>query len=291
MSRVSAHLHFALRAVAVLAVATATAVADDKKEGDKNDGNRPPVKPAELRKERQQALEQVSEEQFGRLDRNADGILRGTEVPEGWQERFDRNGDGAVSRGEFTEINERPAKLRRLHPLRDARARAADTTRTFDRNADGVIQREEYPGRDDVFRRADRSRNGALEAGEVLALCEEQVEDIRKRLRSPARNEFLDLFDADRDRRVDQDEYDGPAAAFRKFDTDGDGTVTYDELYPEQMREMRDAGPKPERLTAIAALDKDDDGRVARSEFPGSDAAWRRLDRNGDGFVTAADSR
>jgi hypothetical protein len=49
--------------------------------------------------------------------------------------------------------------------------------------------------------------------------------------------------------------------------------------------------PKQEDENAIRKLDKDGDGKVARDEFPGSDAAWRRIDLNGDGWVTIADAR
>ncbi|MBU2578196.1 hypothetical protein KKA69_05235, partial [Patescibacteria group bacterium] len=35
----------------------------------------------------------------------------------------------------------------------------------------------------------------------------------------------------------------------------------------------------------IKQLDKDNDGRVSRSEFPGPDNAFNRMDRNDDGFI------
>ena len=38
-----------------------------------------------------------------------------------------------------------------------------------------------------------------------------------------------------------------------------------------------------------ARLDKDGDGRIAASEFPGADADFARLDRDHDGALTAAD--
>ena len=270
--------------LALLAVVSA-AVAGDEAKKEERDAE----KAAQAEKERDAASEKSSTEQFGKLDKNGDGSLRAAELPAGWLDRYDRNGDGAVGRSEFVEINGRPEKLRRLHPMRDARARAADTTRSFDKSKDGVIQREEYPGREDVFRGADRNKDGALQAAEVLALAEDEIEDIRKKMRSPGRYDFLVIFDVDKDNRVGADEYDGPVAVFRKFDADGDGEVTYDELYPERMKAAKDAGPKPEQISVLGALDKDADGKVARTEFPGSDAAWRRLDRNGDGVLTAAD--
>jgi len=264
-------------------VGTASADDDAPKDGDK-------AKVAQKKKE----LEALSKEQFNAADRNHDGVLRGDEIPKGWEQRFDRDGDGDVSRTEFLEVNSRPPKLRRLHPMRDARARAEEMLRFFDRDKNGTVQREEYPGRDDVFRGADRNRNGTLEPTELRALAEEEIDDIRKKMRSPGKYDFLSIFDADKDGQVDGDEYDGPPAAFRKYDTDGDGVVTYYEIYPERMRMAKDEESKrgePEKSTVIQSLDKDEDGKVSREEFPGNDTAWRRLDKNGDGWITAADGR
>ena len=274
------------RSVCALALAGAAALgaarADDAKEGA---GDARPAAPTKAE------LERDATERFSKLDRNNDGMLRASELPEGWADRFDQNGDGSVGRSEFVEVSSRPEKLRRLHPMRDARARAASTLASFDRNKDGLVQREEYPGRDDVFRRTDRNRDGALSPAELLTLCEDEIAEIRKTMRNPDRGDFLPVFDVDRDNRVGPEEYDGPAAPFRRFDTDGDGVVTYDELYPERMMAARDSAPKPEQRTALQELDKDGDGKVARAEFAGSDAAWRRLDTNGDGWITAADGR
>ena len=276
----------ACAATTLLALSALPAAAGDeeKKDEKKDDAV------ARLKKD---DLEKLSSEQFAKFDKTSDGNLRAAEIPAGWLERFDRDGDGIVGRSEFVEINSRPEKLRHLHPMRDARARAANTLASFDKSKDGSIQREEYPGKDDVFRGADRNRSGALETAEILSLAEDEIEDIRKKMRSPGRYEFLVIFDIDKDNQVGADEYDGPAGVFRKFDADGDGAVTYDELYPERMKNAKDApsGPKPEQISAIQALDKDGDGKVARAEFAGSDAAWRRLDLNRDGWVTAADAR
>ena len=73
----------------------------------------------------------------------------------------------------------------------------------------------------------------------------------------------------------------------------GDGVVTYDELYPERMRQRQEAAeaakPKPQDLNVIAAMDTNEDGRVSRKEWKGTPAAWKRLDRNRDGYISVAD--
>jgi len=236
-----------------------------------------------------------AKEQFGKADANGDGWLKGDEIVKGWLERYDLDGDGKISRTEFMEISERPPKLRHPTPMRDAIARARQDIASFDKNKDGIIQKDEYPGDQVKFRAFDKNKDGALSLEEVTAMAEDEIADIRKKMKSPNRYDFLVLFDADHDNNVSLDEYDGPMAEFKKYDKDGDGVVTYDELYPEKMMERmkkyEDMGPKPEDLTILETMDKNKDGHVARDEFKGTDDAWKRLDRNGDGVVTIADAR
>jgi Ca2+-binding EF-hand superfamily protein len=236
-----------------------------------------------------------AKDQFTRADTNGDGYLKGDEIPKGWLERYDMDGDGRISRAEFMEISERPPKLRHLTPMRDPIARARFDMASFDKNKDGLIQKEEYPGDQVKFRAFDKNKDGALSLEEVTAMAEEEIAEIRKKMKNPNRYDFLVLFDSDKDNNVSLDEYDGPMDVFKKFDKDGDGVVTYDELYPEKMAERmkkyEETAPRPEDLTILETMDKNKDGKVERSEFKGTDDAWKRLDRNGDGVITIADAR
>jgi Ca2+-binding EF-hand superfamily protein len=284
--------HVELRAVLVIAGAAATclaarsAFADDADEKERKMADQA-AKAQEVSKEEQAKL---AAEQFARLDKNADGYLRAAELPEGALDRFDRDGDGTISKSEYVEVSSRPAGARRLHRMRDARARAADALRTFDADKNGSVERKEYPGTDGAFRKADRNKDAALSPQELLALAEDELEDIRKTMRNPGRYDFLVCFDLNSDNRVTADEFDGNVVAFRKFDTDKDGTVTYDELFPERMARMEDQPkPKIEDRSAIELFDADKDGKVTREEYKGGDAAWVRLDKNGDGVLTTAD--
>jgi Ca2+-binding EF-hand superfamily protein len=239
-----------------------------------------------------------AQKQFAQADANSDGYLKGDEIVKGWLERYDLDADGKISRTEFVEISTRPPKLRHPTPMRDAVARARQNMAFFDKNKDGLIQKDEYPGGETKFREFDKNRDDVLSLAETTAMAEEEIADIRKKMKSPNRYEFLTLFDADKDNNVSLDEYDGPTAEFKRYDKDGDGVVTYEELYPEKMAEKyrkgekgEAMGPHPEDLSIIETLDANKDGKVSRDEFKGNDDAWKRLDRNGDGVVTIADAR
>ena len=257
---------------------------ETKKKGWKKAGERTP-------EERRLQYEQL----FARMDKNRNNVLKGDELPEKqaihWLNRFDRNGDDEIRKTEYMEIVDRGPGLDRLFITRDTRARVNDAMRQFDRDQDGVVTAEEYPGNKNVFKKADRNKNDQLDRKELARLANAELDDIRKKMKSPSRYEFLTIFDLNRDNQVTANEYDGPARAFRKFDENGDGTVGYYEIYPERMMDMEARKPEPQNMNVVTALDANDDGRVSREEFKGTPAAWKRLDRNNDGWITSADAR
>ena len=122
---------------------------------------------------------------------------------------------------------------------------------------------------------------------------------IASRIRRPTRVNFMYLFDLDNDRRVTREEYAllrGPASTFKAYDLKEDGVVTDDEIrYPERYADGKGggreaAGRAAENRTVFDLHDKDGNGRVTPEEFGGAEAVFRRLDRDRDGVITAADA-
>lgn len=275
------------RSAAILAITLAWACAPRAATADD-----PPTE-AEQRARDAARLEQATKS-FDQHDRDGNGTVAGEEVPKGWLDAFDLDGDDRVARSEFLEIRTH-AVLERAHPLRHDRARATQALRSFDRDMDGVVTMEEYPGDRNTFKRHDRNKDEKLDWPELLRMARAELSDFRKRMKSPGRRDFLELFDLTGDRNVARAEYDGPSRAFAKYDTDGDGTVTYYELYPDRMRMAMESMERnraaAEDVDVIESMDADDDGRVSREEFKGTDAAWMRLDRNKDGWISQSDAR
>ena len=183
-------------ALPALALLTASALAGDEP---KQDG-----KPAPDDRTKGE-IAADAQTQFARADGNGDGYLKGDEIVKGWIERYDLDADGRISRSEFLEISTRPVKLRHPTPMRDPVARVRLDMASFDKNKDGSIQKDEYPGDQVKFRAYDRNKDGALSQSEVLTMAEDEIADIRKKMKNPSRYEFLVLFDSDKDNNVSVD--------------------------------------------------------------------------------------
>jgi Ca2+-binding EF-hand superfamily protein len=162
----------------------------------------------------------------------------------------------------------------------------------MDANGDGRITEDEWTG-PVPFARLDRNGDGAL--------TQEDIPDRRQggRNRDPQvlRRRF-DEMDRDGNGILSGDEVLWPDMLTR-LDADGDGGISFDEFQEAMKRRQEsqrkkpgDAKPSSETTTPpdqpvrIAVMDKDGNGKLSRNEFPGPDEAWRRLDRNRDGWIS-----
>jgi hypothetical protein len=229
-----------------------------------------------------------------RLDANRDGRVARSEWT-GHETHFlelDLDGDGDIDRKDRAEavrrapstpdVDDLPAFRRELDPIDKLLER-------FDRDRDGALSEAEL--RDHrvapAFGWADRDRDGLLSTAELERLANEVRTRVRARNLGKARPTAyvvpFSTWDRDDDGRISTAEWKGPAYLVARIDRDRDAHLTRDEVD----RYVRSV----EGTTFHERFDLDDDGRVTLDEFAGPPSAFRRLDRNGDGVVSRAESQ
>jgi len=94
---------------------------------------------------------------------------------------------------------------------------------------------------------------------------------------------LLKRLDKNGDGKISRDEWTRNPKAFDRMDANKDGLVTRDEAEAafKQRAERREKSEQ-----AFAAMDKDHDGKISRSEWTGKPKAFDRLDLNHDGVIS-----
>jgi Ca2+-binding EF-hand superfamily protein len=239
---------------------------------------------------------------FGRLDANGDGVVTADEIPQerrGFFERLlrtaDRNGDGKLTREEFTAAQpDRPRRegdqpsAERPDQAAFPRGNIEEFFRRLDRNGDGKIGPDEVPeGQPGEFvkrmiQRADRNGDGAA-----------TLEEIRAAAPAVARGAANPLFaalDRNGDGKITAEELSSAAEIVKQLDRDGDGAISLEEVAP------RFAAPGGANavpfLQRLQQADRNGDGKLSKDEVPEPlRPAFERLDRNGDGVLDADELR
>jgi len=126
-----------------------------------------------------------------------------------------------------------------------------------------------------------------LAAGPALAAPDPEPANPR-----PTRpNAGVMRYDTNKDGFVDRGEWDaGQEARFRQLDTDKDGKLSKDELFP---RASRADDRQLERQDAFfRRMDRDRDGFVSKAEFMAqADRNFARCDADKDGRINTAECR
>jgi Ca2+-binding EF-hand superfamily protein len=187
-----------------------------------------------------------SDQSFNVHDWNNDGALSGDEVRQGGRRARVDDEDFSPNNNRFLNWSE--AGFRGL-----------------DDNRDGVISSREWHYDTESFYRADRNRDGILSRQEFLSTDMDDDRDDR-----------FSYLDANRNGRVDRNEWHGSDTAFDWLDRNRDGVLNRAEVAGENAR-ARDE---------FAGLDIDDDRRIERGEWHWSRRSFDQRDANGDGFLT-----
>ncbi len=226
--------------------------------------------------------------------------------------RFDRSGDGRVTRDEW---NGAPGAFDELdldrNGMLDSRDRGIAEKQVVAQSVDPIAQQKSrLPSIEDVLKRFDTDKDGRLS---------------RSELRNDRFAALVDVADTNRDGFVDREEWNrvatqieallserergtgrlrAPSIPFAAWDRNGDGRLEIDEwlemkyLFARIDRDRDAAITKDEVARWKRAIEGEDfverfdlngDGRVTRDEFDGNDAAFARADRNRDGVVTSSD--
>ena len=155
----------------------------------------------------------------------------------------------------------------------------------MDRNNDGVVTRQEWNGSARSFEVHDWNNDGRLSGEEVRVGAQrntnwETADHNPNRLErnlSWTRNAFTNL-DHNRDGRLTDNEWHFDRETFLRVDRNRDNAINVAEFLGEGVEDLRGDN--------FDDLDRNNNGRVERTEWYGGANEFRGLDRNRDGILT-----
>lgn len=228
------------------------------------------------------------------------GMLRPELVKSRWA-KMDKDGDGKVSRDEYTGEFD----FERLDVDRDGFLTDVDLKGLMGAMGGGQPQGPGQPGQPQGpgGQGGPRGPGGAGAPGQAQgaqAGQEPSPEQVQRRFQELDADKSGALEPAELDERMRE--------RMMRADEDGDGKVSQDEFMRGAKRLRREGGKAPgqpggpqggpqggpppgggDPRALLQRFDHDRDGKVLREQFPGSDEAFARLDRDGDGVLTEAD--
>lgn len=156
--------------------------------------------------------------------------------------------------------------------------------RNADANSDGVLQLAEFEkAMKDVFAANDQNQDGQLEAQEIRSLLGQNKVAKDQAANAPTRQNQMGMgipqqnwerlvqrFDADKNGKLTQQEWQGPGERFSEMDVNGDGAL-----------ETKEA-----TCYRFLNADANQDGLLNADEFPYGEDALTQMDGNGDGQLS-----
>jgi len=195
-------------------------------------------------------------------------------------QRFDKNGDGKLSKEEAPE-------------------RMQQNWDRIDRNSDGSVTPDELAQAFQALARGDGKPNPKPEAPQRKPDSPPTAPERKPEVATPAGRPGLNLpplylaLDANRDGELSAEEIAGSAKALAALDKNGDGKLTRDELFPNMPANFRPGeGGGLEMLARLREADKDGDGKISREEVPERLLPiFDRVDANRDGKLDEVELR
>lgn len=207
-------------------------------------------------------------------------------APSGTAQRrdtWDENGDGRISRQEWTgnsrTFNQRdrnrdgyldryelPPGLRNRvdqygqadRQRKNDRSRAGDPVARLDDNRSGVIEGYEWPYNKRVFHDLDKDRNSVLSKDELTNISTATMIQL----------------DRNNNQRIDPEEWPGGFAGFDQLDQNRDGAISSAEYF--------ERGGEWQRRQRFNEWDKDGNGVVSSTEWRSRPDLFHKLDTSGD---------
>jgi Ca2+-binding EF-hand superfamily protein len=187
---------------------------------------------------------------------------------------------------------------------------ASDWIAKHDKNKDGYVSKDEFPGADSVFSQCDTDSDSRLSSSEVGTAMQRgpQGYSSGQAGRMSSGGQSFAQFDADSSGSISKSEWKGSDDVFTRHDADRDGRLSRSEFQsiPQSQTATGAASSRGETYGYadesmsrsgqsgqqwIRTHDKNQDGRVAKNEFTGSDAAFNRIDSNRDGMITESEAQ
>jgi Ca2+-binding EF-hand superfamily protein len=207
--------------------------------------------------------------------------------------------------------------VRAVNDAKDNREFYRGEFRRVGGNKKGYLTEQEFAGlqiANSDFKSADRNGDGMLVLDELLAIVEQESTSSQSRVEMSISHDGKSVFevvDTDHDRRLSRRELAHAGNALLAYDRDGDGAIAAVELagrfqaalefgrpqiFRNATRMPRSDMTNPAVNVPTAGpewfrkMDRNRDGDVSLREFLGPLAAFKKLDADGDGLISAAEA-